>query len=81
MSLYSRIIAALAHVNMVVRMYRLLRAQFSAKHLNCTVRNDLQYDIFSSKNGIINNKTYLVYVHVTLSSRTGLEHNKREMID
>ena len=41
-SSYSRIIAALAHVDMIVRMYRLLRAQFSAKHLNRTVRNDLR---------------------------------------
>jgi len=37
----SRIVAALAHVDMVIRMYRLLRAQFSAKDLNSTVRNDL----------------------------------------
>ena len=81
MSSYSRIIAALAHVNMIVRMYRLLRAQFSAKHLNRTVRNDLWHDICSSQDGIVNNKTCLVNVHIALSSRTSLEYNEWEMID
>ena len=40
---------------------------------------DVQYD--QVIDGIINNTTCLVNVHVALGSRTGLEHDEREMID
>ena len=36
------IVGALAHVNMVIGMDWLLRAEFATKDLNCPVRNDLQ---------------------------------------
>lgn len=47
---YIRVIAALAHVDMVVRVNGLLRATFTAEDLDSTVRDDLlhhQYPIHS----------------------------------
>lgn len=37
----SRVVTALAHVNMIVGVNRLLRAEFTTKDLNGTVRNNL----------------------------------------
>jgi len=45
---YSRIIAALAHVNVIVRVHRLLGAQLSTKDLNSSIRNDLYHDVSRS---------------------------------
>lgn len=43
-----RIVATLALINMIVRMNRLLRAEFSPKDFNGTVRNNLSTIISSS---------------------------------
>ena len=38
---YARVVAALAHVDMIIGVNWLLGAEFSAKELNGTVRDDL----------------------------------------
>src|SRR5260221_11268174 len=72
----SRIITALAHINVIVRMNRFFRAQFSTKDLDSTVGNDLYHDIILNRKWFVIGMTCLVDVHVALGSRTGLEHNK-----
>jgi hypothetical protein len=82
MLIHIRVIIALAHVDMVVRVNRLLGAKLTAQNLYRTVRNYLlmsqcqyytQAGIFPIYFLSILSHAYLVDIHVTLHPTTHLE--------
>lgn len=74
-----RVIAALAHVDMVVRVDRLLGPALTTEDLDRAVGDDLRFISTHSNVSGESIWTYLVRVHVALSTTASLEDDKREL--
>ena len=66
---------------MIIGVNRLLGTQLSAEQLDSTIGNDLfaviKMEIWSKYKCLAD----LVYVHVALSTASGLEHDEGEVVD